>query len=377
MKIAVVGGGIFGCTAAIHAARAGHDVDLYEKRDTLLPAASGCNQFRLHEGYHYPRSPETVNECRTGNISFRAEYGAAVVDGGRHLYAIAQQEHGSKTSARKYLEFLQRQELPQRIASVGEYLSPDDIDLVVEVDEGRIDYLALVDIVEEKIVDASVSVHLETAFRPVMGYDYDRVIIATYGNTNAATAGLPAYEQCRRDQFQFEVCEKPVVRMPDIFNGVSVVVMDGEFGCCVDPLGSTGLFVLGHVKHAIWRRNIGMTAEVPYHLVDYIDQGIVALPSHTKFDRFIDDGAVFIPVLRQAEHIGSMYTVRAVLPNRDSTDERPTLVEYLEKDKKYIRVFSGKIGTCVEAAKRAVEMLDERPTDSAKFHSLMGGACSL
>ena len=59
MKIAIIGGGIFGVTAAIILGSK-HNVELFEKNDDILKSASGSNQFRVHRGYHYPRSPETV-----------------------------------------------------------------------------------------------------------------------------------------------------------------------------------------------------------------------------------------------------------------------------------------------------------------------------
>ena len=42
-----------------------------------------------------------------------------------------------------------------------------------------------------------------------------------------------------------------------------------------------------------------------------------------------------------------MYTIRTVLPNKDKTDERPTIVNKI--DNNFI-LFSGKVGNCVEAS---------------------------
>ena len=69
-RIAVVGGGIFGTTAALYAARAGHTVHLFEKRPSLLREASGINQYRLHRGYHYPRSTDTALSALQAESSF-------------------------------------------------------------------------------------------------------------------------------------------------------------------------------------------------------------------------------------------------------------------------------------------------------------------
>ena len=59
-RVAVVGGGIFGCTTAWKLAKNGYEVDLFEKNDDIITQASSINQYRLHRGYHYPRSKETA-----------------------------------------------------------------------------------------------------------------------------------------------------------------------------------------------------------------------------------------------------------------------------------------------------------------------------
>jgi hypothetical protein len=87
----------------------------------------------------------------------------------------------------------------------------------------------------------------------------------------------------------------------------------------------------------------------------YLNKGIIIGPAKTNFDKFIEAGKQFIPELRHAEHVGSMYTVRVVPPDRDDTDERPTIVELVGE--KTIKIFSGKIGNCVEAAKAATALI--------------------
>ena len=47
-----------------------------------------------------------------------------------------------------------------------------------------------------------------------------------------------------------------------------------------------------------------------------------------------------------------MFTFRTVLPNRDEDDARPTLVDRL--DDRMFNLFSGKIGTCVDAANQVL-----------------------
>jgi glycine/D-amino acid oxidase-like deaminating enzyme len=60
-KIAVVGAGIYGSYTAIRLDEFGHRVELFDSL-SVLRAASNVSQFRVHSGYHYPRSPETIEE---------------------------------------------------------------------------------------------------------------------------------------------------------------------------------------------------------------------------------------------------------------------------------------------------------------------------
>jgi hypothetical protein len=364
MRVAVIGGGIFGCTAAIYAARAGHEVHLFEKQDGLLRGASGLNQFRLHRGYHYPRSPETIRECLDGLVAFRAEYASAVRDE-PHYYALARS--GSHLSPAEYLDALDAAGLPYTVTSGADRVNQDAVELVIKLDEPRYDPVTLRGLVWEKLRQVGVTLHLGgEPHVPQLRSWADQVVIACYANNNAVAEQLG----CRQDTYQFEVCEKPVVRMPESFGrNTSIVVMDGEF-CSVDPYGDTGLHVLGHVKVAVRSRNVGTRPEFgqEFHRPEYLDAGLIALDGYSAnascFPAFLDSGR-FVPAVYEATHIGSMYTVRAVLSDKDETDERPTLVERL--DDQVIRIFSGKVPSCVLAAQKTASILGttDRPVQSA------------
>ncbi len=64
-----------------------------------------------------------------------------------------------------------------------------------------------------------------------------------------------------------------------------------------------------------------------------------------------------MPEMKRAEHVGSMYTVRTVLPNTDKTDERPTVVSRMND--RVIHVFSGKIGNCVDASGQVIALIEQ------------------
>jgi hypothetical protein len=77
----------------------------------------------------------------------------------------------------------------------------------------------------------------------------------------------------------------------------------------------------------------------------------------TNFPLFVEAATQFLPDAGGLEHVGSMFTVRAVLPGLDRTDARPTRITRL--DERVITVFSGKIGTCVRAANEVAGLIDE------------------
>ena len=93
-------------------------------------------------------------------------------------------------------------------------------------------------------------------------------------------------------------------------------------------------------------------------LKQYLNKGIIENPKITNIDKFIETGKIYFgEEFAQLEHIGSMYTVRAVLKDRDHDDARPTLVNH-EEDNVY-SIFSGKIDTCVSASNELVEMIKD------------------
>jgi hypothetical protein len=357
MRVSVCGGGIFGCTAAIFLAREGHKVTLYEQKDTLLTGASGHNQFRLHAGYHYPRSSLTIRECLDTRASFMAEYGSALLYGGRHIYGIAK---NSKVSVTDYRAALDGHDLPYVEATLPDgVIDPSYVPYVFSVPEHWIDIDMLRKIVFSYLHKAGVEVKVNTKAEGAERHNCDRMVVAAYYESNDFTDQIPAYERCKRIDLQFELVEKPVIWMDDErMRNLGIVVMDGNYPC-VDPYGPREAHLLSHVHHAIHRRQIGHTFTMPYYIANDVNAGIIEnrRVRFSHFEDMRDDGAFYIPPLRKAHHIGSFYTVRAVKPNVDATDERLTDVRYIDKDKGIIRIFSGKIGSCVSAAKQVLELL--------------------
>ena len=342
-KALVVGGGIFGSTAAVSLANNGYDVEIHEKQSDIMMCASNINQYRLHKGYHYPRSSDTALECNNGLKTFKRKYEQSVLNGSiEHYYCIASED--SLISSEEYLEFLDEHRLNYKIVD-----SIKNTDLTVKVEEELFDSQVLRHSVKKKLFANNINIKINHESDKKSFNLYDVIIFATYSNINQYLN--------KKINYQFEVCEKPVVKLSDRYKNKSIVVMDGPF-MCLDPYGTTDYHVLGNVVHAIHETNIGTAPIIKNKkLSNYINKGIIYQPDITNIDKFIETGEKFFDDFSNLEHIGSMFTVRAVLKDREHDDARPTLVE--KHGDNMFTLFSGKIDTCVDASNELIKMIGD------------------
>lgn len=349
MKIAVVGGGIFGVTAATALSQAGFRVDLFERYNDILQAASGINQYRLHRGYHYPRSPETIISSMEAEALFRDQFREAIIDDNDHYYCIASEK--SLVSADQYQQVCRTHGLEFESADLP-LVNPDAIALCVKVKEALFDPNKLREICRRDLTTSGVAVHCgrEVVEIDLEGYDY--IVLCAYAHANALLGHRPELQK----DYQFELCEKPVVMLPENFWRKSIVILDGPF-TCVDPYGRSPWHVIGNVVHAIHASNIGKHPEIPEQFQSLLNRGIIPKPTISNFNLFINSAKHFLPDIVHAKHLGSMFTIRTVLPNLDKTDARPTLVEAI--DERIINVFSGKIGNAVVASLEVLSLIKQ------------------
>lgn len=334
MRVAVVGGGVFGCTIAVDLARAGAQVDLYEARSDILQGATARCQARLHRGYHYPRSDLTAAAARDASAVFEARYPEAILKAPVHYYAVAPD---SLTSADEYLAFCERLGLSYKVVDNPPRLH--GVDLCVEVDEAIISVPVLSRLLRRDFYRAGVTVHPGQRVNPEQ-LPHDLVVSATYG-------------QPWLHPLRYEVCEVAVVELGR-YGGESYVIQDGPF-TSLDPY--RGLYILYDVAHSVHAANVGYAPEVPPEYVDLLQRPTARTPL-SNFDKMVDSAGRFLSMLDPGGrgvsiYHRSMFSVRAVLPGVDATDARPTLIE---RNGNVIHVLSGKICTAVTTAKRVTEM---------------------
>jgi len=342
-NIAVIGGGIFGCTAAIELAKRGHKVTLYEQHNDIMLETSSINQYRVHRGYHYPRSFDTASKCKQTSVDFVKAFRQAIVSNKsdtEHYYAIAKEN--SLTSPAQYIDFLNSIDLNYEIVP-----NIPNTSLTVKVFENLFDPNLLKNIIKKRLKGSNVEVKLGIKASLNELKNQDASVIATYSSLN--------HWKPKPEMFQYELCEKPVFKLPAVYQNKSIVIMDGPF-MCIDPYGDSGNHVLGNVVHAIHSSNVGKFPKIPKGFEDLLNNGIIKNPPITNVSDFIESALPFFPDIKEAIHIGSMFTFRAVKPNLEKTDARPTLVELIKPN--MASVFSGKVCTCLSSAKEIANLIE-------------------
>lgn len=346
-RIAVVGAGIYGITAAFYLADK-YIVDLIEMQSDILTSASAVNQLRLHRGYHYPRSSETVVSSLKSTEEFKKEYPDSIIDSIDRYYCIAKEN--SFTSSEKFIRFLEQFSLEFSYKSPA-VINKSAVDLCIKAKESSIDPEILYKTCWDRLKRKNIRVLLnkKASLSNLKSYDY--IVISTYASINK----LLSRHKKKQQKYKYQLCEKVIVELPETFRNKSIVIMDGPF-FCIDPYGNSPYFLMGNVVHAVHHKNIGIYPIIPNKYKALLNTGIIKNPKVTNFKLFIDSALTFVPLIKKAKHIGSMYTLRAVLPNKEATDER--LHHVRQVDKKIITVFAGKIANCIESAKEVQKIID-------------------
>lgn len=108
MKVAIIGGGFYGCYLAFKLKKhfkSKIEINIFEKNKKLLDGASNNSQWRLHLGFHYPRSEETVNQCVKGSKKFKKDFKRFIFYPKNNLYLI---HKNSKTKFKKFVEIYKK-----------------------------------------------------------------------------------------------------------------------------------------------------------------------------------------------------------------------------------------------------------------------------
>lgn len=356
-RIAIVGAGIFGVSAALQLVSAGHKVKVFDPKPDILCGTTSLSTRRLHLGFHYPRDFATAVQSISGSGDFLQAFPGAVNRNFSNYYALAR--NGSKTSEKEFESFVERAELPgEQIATpqVLETCGLENAKIAAfwQAPEGAIDVDRVRSSLKQRCQDLGVDISVMngvTRIKRARTYwrvtsqrgeeDFDVVIRATYGS-DEITTDLPGPPRERI----FEIALNLEIAAAHKPFGLTVV--DGDF-LTVLPNGFSSNFLVYAPTPSVIRREQGVT---PSPKFSSISEKRVSQAESDILGRLYE----WLPGFGEVSVVGRMIGVRTLLPSSAQTDARESTIELLAEN--FYEVSSGKIDHAVSLARSIPRVID-------------------
>lgn len=324
----VIGGGFYGSIISLFLNQYFEKVLLLESKSSLLTRASLINQARVHNGYHYPRSLISAFASFKNFPKFSHDFKEAIESNFSKFYGIA--KIGSKVRAKQFFQTYKRIGAPiiKAPPHIKAMFNPNLIEEVFKVKEFAFNAVTLKEIIEDKLLDSSVEVRLNTTAKKLESSHKSLILMleneeileskfvfnATYGglNTLLFNSNLPLLD------LKQEITEMALIIPPKELQDLSFTIMDGAFFSFM-PYPSENLFSLSHVRytpHAAWLDSSGF--KNAYEVLE-------KYPKTSKFIYMIKDCARFLPMISEAEYKKSIFEVKTILVKNEIDDGRPIL----------------------------------------------------
>jgi FAD dependent oxidoreductase len=339
VRIAIAGAGIYGAAAAIRLSEQGHDVHLFDPLG-VMRAASAINQYRVHAGYHYPRSPETIRETMEARAEFIEAFTPAIVRNSRHYYAIPKKD--SRTPPDLYEKVIKERGLSLKPCR-PDWMNFAFIDRCYEVEEHIYDPDVIRELVQKRITSLGIPFEQKVFTDEVRG-DFDFVVWATYG----MSASRQVFKIAK-----FQVAEKMLIQLPAALRGIALVVVDGPF-TAFDPYGSSSRSLFGSAKNTNHWTTTDPDEPVPEPYAGILNEPEFRTVPFTRFEAMRKDCCDTVPGAKDAVYLGSRFTIRVVEDNPES-DRRILYVQ--DGAPGEIHIFSGKVVSAVKAARLVCERI--------------------
>ena len=355
MKIAVIGGGIFGSVTSYFLQNIGNEVTLFEKSDSILSGASSKNQNRLHLGYHYPRDIETALQSIKGFNEFKEHFPSACEFNFPCYYGLSSSE--SKSTLESYIHFLDQSNLKYeevRLSELDQFgIDSATVSSLWRCNEGVVDNGILRDLIHQKLLKSGVQIYLGDQISEISrNFDkwlvsstkqsnlYDVVITATYGLDKIKTPDIVRNNLNSFLQATLVIeCELPTEKF-------GLTVVDGDF-ITVLPKGFTDKFLIYSPGPSVMKQSLSLE-EVTMAIND---QELISKHVDELKERF----EFYFPKIEWTGNEKNLITIRNLELETMGTDRRVSKIEVLAPS--FFNIRSGKIDHSTLIAKEFCELL--------------------
>lgn len=336
-KFGIIGAGYYGCHIASSFKALGFDVTLFDSESSLLSKASGNNQFRLHQGFHYARNYRTRVQSRDGYMRFIERYPTLSDSVKTNLYAVP--DNDSLVDFLTYrlimtssgIEFNEVKPELYGLANCSGVLMTDE--RVLRTDKARALFSSRLKNnlhLGEKIT--SIEQKADRVF--INGYEFDYVIDATWGALSAIDHPV-FYEPTLLLYYQSEL------------RSYALTMVDGNL-CSVYPTDKEDIFTLSSVTHTPLGKFV--TMQDARECIKNVSSGEV------DQKRYLMEQQVsrYLPDFKDKfKYIGPQFSVKTKIIG--ATDDRSC---YVSKQGRVFVVMSGKIDTIFYASESILSMIE-------------------
>jgi len=387
----VVGGGIFGCYAALHLAGRGAKVAILEKEARLFQKASLVNQARLHSGYHYPRSVATAAMSDEHKARFTNEHRQFVNQTFEKFYAI--DRYGSFTDGTQFERFCEFLNIPCERVKEHPLFNYNRLEALYRTEEYSFDPVLLGNYYREKVENcAGITVFKNAQIKEAKAFgnaweielqvsnskwqvasgefqvssgeprletlnlklETATVINATYAATNATNQIFGVNDLA----LTHEISEIAFVSSQQ-FGQRGLTVMDGPFGSIM-PYGLSGLLSLSSVAYTHHKISFDAMPRFDCQIPEIDPRCRPEAPGIctecprrpvSNAPKMLAQMQQYFAENVQFSHLFSYYTIKSKLKASHIDDGRPTEISLLRESPRFYCLFAGKINSIYEVEK--------------------------
>ena len=330
--IHIIGGGIYGCILAHELSKVHNNIILYERNSKLCQESTKYNLWRIHKGYHYPRTTRTILNCLNSYNKFIEYYGKNLCISYKHYYCIS--SHGSKVSTNQYCKFMDEYNLPYtKTNDIDKLFNENTIDSTFEVEECLYEPDKLHDFFVKELTKNNVIVKTNTNIENVPIHTNDIHILTCYTNNNNIFSDNKLYT--------YQICEVCYFKISSKFDKISLTIMDGNF-ISINPY-KEGIHAVYSVKQSVIYQEETCVFNIPPKYKDIINKGIIIPPINISNHNKVEDEFKHF-FNSHIEYVGSTFTTRMFHVKKEDTDERDIGIS---ENGNIINVISSKVNNSV------------------------------
>jgi D-amino-acid oxidase len=351
MNIAVIGGGFFGCylTKSLNN-HFGKEVtiSIFDSENQLMTRAAANNQCRLHLGFHYPRSLETIQQTINGFEKFKNEFSKSIYFPKNNYYAVHQ---NSQVNFDDYIQTMNDCNLEFDICDKNQFnffKKPNQIQGIIRVGEGVIKLQNLRDnllsSISSKVYNHSKVSSIDCLSGRILvngNYQgpFDYIINTTYVNPNL---GLP-----KNMHYKLKYELAGMVLMKAKSDELAITIMDGNF-VSLYPIGR-GMSTLSSVVYTPFEK---------FNSVTELDSALKDPNSIARnknvIENIIDHGNTFLNLENLGlESRGLWIAPKAKILN----DKGSTRISHIKNYEKVISVLCGKLDSVHDISNQVISMI--------------------